>query len=833
MADPAHVAEVTRLVLTKTNAMLKQGSLQSVHLTEVFAEAGNWHTAAKIVKTLHAKLEQRKEGTTPTKEELGNTILSEVCKELSFALVGSNVGGEQSVVITKGEHKSKRGTLTQALGSDSIDNAKEYDVLLSEGEIVKVEGKQFSLDAGSIWIKLSFLAPAQPPAAAPLDLAKLNDKGYLNWMRVGLALRELAQMLAPFIHAQAQVFHRALIAELLVHGVKHYTGDISLYDPEDADSNPAMAALKPVADVIRRHHLGKSGPTWSNSNAAKWCDTKAGFFEVMKVFCAAMGRHEAAIKKLGAADVDLCTLAAMLMLCGQFKCKPAAATAAVTAAGAKSLTEVGRNQLIRAATLVRNAWAHNASTQFSDTDTQKHLSSLCALLEQEPNLASLPEAKDTLLRITEIRERDFSVMQVQSDELVHVQQLQALEQQLEEEQEEHQRQQRCMRREKKKYKKIASGLGAEVSAEGTMTMEADEELEEEVRRGVAKGKQKQKAAAAAAAAAGIEEEEDGEEDGGEGGEEGGGVAAAGRQALAMAAVQAEVKIHTDMCSAEDALAWLITEEGSGNCHAYAHPSAKSAKAKAASLWCCWVIFGDNKDEQGSGGIGMAHAAIRKNGLAFLGCLKTRSKGAAAASMTIFQGVAAVGASSTGASSAAAIGASSASGAGEGEGAQKKKKEKKKQENIEAVVQEGGERMEQPADGGGGGGAGGAGAGAGGTGGGTGTGAGPGAGGGTGGTGGTGVGVFDSESSKTVLPFRCGLLRSGSRENWRRGNSRSTSGSSSRCNRRLIRRREGASVRSRGGRRNGRSESRRWSLLAVLSCRRRAWLLKQPGSLCLA
>ena len=102
MADPAHVAEVTKLVLAKTNAMLKHEGLQPAHFKEIFAEAGNWHTAAKIVKTLHAKLEQRKEGTTPTKEELGNTFLSEVRKELSFALVESNVGGEQSVVITKG-----------------------------------------------------------------------------------------------------------------------------------------------------------------------------------------------------------------------------------------------------------------------------------------------------------------------------------------------------------------------------------------------------------------------------------------------------------------------------------------------------------------------------------------------------------------------------------------------------------------------------------------------------------------------------------------------------------------------------------------------------------
>jgi hypothetical protein len=159
----------------------------------------------------------------------------------------------------------------------------------------------------------------------------------------------------------------------------------------------------------------------------------------------------------------------------------------------------------------------------------------------------------------------------------------------------------------------------------------------------------------------------------------------------MAAIQAEVKVHTDACSVDSALAWIVTEEGTGNCHAYAHPSVEAAKSKASSLWCCWVIFANNKEEQGSGGIGMAHATIRKNGLSFLNSLKAQgmpngdtfgSKGAAAFSMNIFQGVAAVGAVAVtggaagaviassassvavGASSAsAAIGASSASGVG--------------------------------------------------------------------------------------------------------------------------------------------------------------------------
>jgi hypothetical protein len=44
--------------------------------------------------------------------------------------------------------------------------------------------------------------------------------------------------------------------------------------------------------------------------------------------------------------------------------------------------------MIRAVTAARNAWAHNQRTEFGDTDTSSHLSSVCALLQQEPNLTS-------------------------------------------------------------------------------------------------------------------------------------------------------------------------------------------------------------------------------------------------------------------------------------------------------------------------------------------------------------------------------------------------------------------------------------------------------------
>jgi ankyrin repeat protein/serine/threonine protein kinase len=427
-------AEAEALILEKANSILKEADLSPLHIHGVLVRAGNWFTTPQLIRTLHNKLKQR-ESQILTKEQLGQKILVFVRENVSFVLVDSNVSAEQAVVIMKGPHRGKRGidTLSQTVKGIGVgvDQTTEHNICLKAenvaqggGEIIQVKRGDFSLDAGSIWLKLAFVAPAQPPAAAPLDKAKLNNKEYLNWIRVGLALRELAELLAQFIHIEAIAYHRTFLAELLELGIARYIGDISLYVPEDVHTDPAMAALKPIADVIKKHHLGKE-PTWSNSNAAKWCDQKAGFFEVIKLYCAPMGRHDAAIKKEGASDVDFCSLAAMLMWCDRFECR------------SDSPSECKRKQLIRAVSLVRNAWAHNQRTEFSNTDTDKHLCSLCTLLQQETNLVSLPTVQETLQRLVEIRDRNFSVMQVQHDELVHVRMLQALERRLEQEQEQH------------------------------------------------------------------------------------------------------------------------------------------------------------------------------------------------------------------------------------------------------------------------------------------------------------------------------------------------------------------------------------------------------------
>ena len=253
MADPMQRTEAESLILTLANRILDDAGLPAIHHQQILAPAGNWLVTERFIHSLFMKLKHTP-CQTPTKVELGNEILAYVQQHLSFALADAKVSGEQAVLMTKGTYHGKRGTLTSALASDaSVEKAAEYKILLEvesgaagAGEVIKAKGKEFVLDNGSVWLKLPFVAPAQPPAAAPLDKAKLNNKGYLNWLRIGLALRELAEIVAPFIHEQAIAFHAVLMAKVAALGITSYTGDISLYVPDETDSDPAMAMLKPV-----------------------------------------------------------------------------------------------------------------------------------------------------------------------------------------------------------------------------------------------------------------------------------------------------------------------------------------------------------------------------------------------------------------------------------------------------------------------------------------------------------------------------------------------------------------------------------------------------------
>jgi serine/threonine protein kinase len=59
---------------------------------------------------------------------------------------------------------------------------------------------------------------------------------------------------------------------------------------------------------------------------------------------------------------------------------------------------------------VRNIWAHNSQQEFTKEESDRHLGAICALLEKEPLLAALPEARLTLEKLERIRDRDWRIV---------------------------------------------------------------------------------------------------------------------------------------------------------------------------------------------------------------------------------------------------------------------------------------------------------------------------------------------------------------------------------------------------------------------------------------
>ena len=61
---------------------------------------------------------------------------------------------------------------------------------------------------------------------------------------------------------------------------------------------------------------------------------------------------------------------------------------------------------------------------------------------------------------------------------------------------------------------------------------------------------------------------------------------------------------------------IVCEVGVGRFKVDRYPDESSARRKAASLWCCWVLFRDEGNggvrELQHGGVGFAHPSIRKH-----------------------------------------------------------------------------------------------------------------------------------------------------------------------------------------------------------------------------
>jgi hypothetical protein len=320
----------------------------------------NWFAVEKIVNVLHGRVQGR---DTRTKDELAREIWASVKYRLSF------------------------------------------DVLDSRIEVITERNKT----QACIWIQLPFVfvEPLPPLPLEPLDREKLNSPEHINWIRVGLALREMGPCLAVALHDSAKNFHDLILADMSSCRIAQadFNAGLTLYNPETGSN------IDLWADTIKAHHMGGK-VNWSNSDATKW-RVPEGFFEVMKLFCAPMGKHEDAIKKTSASDVDFSSLTAMLQLCDHFKASNANA-------------EKRRKGLIRAAAGARNPWAHNQRLEFTKEQSEQHLQAFCALLEQEPTLAKLPAAQEALKNIHHIRDRELTIAQVEDSELRGIEDQRAL-----------------------------------------------------------------------------------------------------------------------------------------------------------------------------------------------------------------------------------------------------------------------------------------------------------------------------------------------------------------------------------------------------------------------
>jgi hypothetical protein len=245
-------------------------------------------------------------------------------------------------------------------------------------------------------------------------------------------------MLALFIHDKAREFHARLFDEMALLGVAKYEGETTLYDPIAGEEEVALlkqqaadcpwqycpyypptslerrgeGLLKPWAEALRRHvHSDAHGsePEWSNSDASKWC-TSGGFMEVMKVFSTKLsGDHRSSKRKenqdhrrnihafVGADDIAFGPLVAMLRRCDMFE--------------AASNTHVSRT-CARSVVAVRNKWANNARQEFTDAETSQLLDQLRTFLQEEPNVAPLPEAREALRIMEAVRNCMFSEMEL-------------------------------------------------------------------------------------------------------------------------------------------------------------------------------------------------------------------------------------------------------------------------------------------------------------------------------------------------------------------------------------------------------------------------------------
>jgi hypothetical protein len=281
----------------------------------------------------------------------------------------------------------------------------ESDCWFVEAVDIAAEDDSKGREAGVLSVSLPFVfsAPERPSTVVHrLDHNRLTESHYVNWIRVGLALREVSAVLAHVVDEEAIIFHTALLEKMEKRGIRG-EDRLSLYTAAatpDPTATRAADALRPWVAEIASHHNQKDPEKrilqFSNSDARKWCSV-GGHWEVMKLFCAGMGKHHAAITDHASAQAtDSASLLTMMQWCDIFRAHCSSAS-------------------LKAAKDARNPWAHNQAMEFDDAATEQHLRALAKLL-QEDGFKDVPMARKAVEVIQEIKMRDFGAAVLQQSE---------------------------------------------------------------------------------------------------------------------------------------------------------------------------------------------------------------------------------------------------------------------------------------------------------------------------------------------------------------------------------------------------------------------------------
>ena len=164
------------------------------HCLQPSKDVANWFVADRVVSALHGRLSGQQNPNASTKGDLAREIWHYAEGKLSFAVAESQID-----------------------------------------------------DEGSISIKFPFVAPARPAVPAALDRQKLNRPEHINWLQVGMAIREVGPLLAVVMHDAAIDFHASLLASMTNRG----SGNKTLYTPGRGGSDEEEWATE-----IKLHHMG-------------------------------------------------------------------------------------------------------------------------------------------------------------------------------------------------------------------------------------------------------------------------------------------------------------------------------------------------------------------------------------------------------------------------------------------------------------------------------------------------------------------------------------------------------------------------------------------------